>query len=88
MKTVQNISLVAAIAVIGVLGASPAVAACTQTGFWRDGINLTAARIVLATSQMRQLPRRAAMSASFMDREPAETSTAARCPVPTISAFS
>ena len=50
MKTIHSISLAAAITLIGVFGAGHAVAACTQTGFYRDGINMTAA--VIATGDV------------------------------------
>jgi hypothetical protein len=41
MKPTHYASLAAVVALVGVLGPGRA-SACTQTGFWRDGINLTA----------------------------------------------
>lgn len=45
MKRKLALSLVIGVALAGALGASPPVAACTPTGFFRDGMNLTAAVI-------------------------------------------
>ena|ERR1700730_867324 len=50
MKAMHSVSLAAALALISVVAASHAAAACTQTGFYRDGINLTAA--VIATGDV------------------------------------
>jgi hypothetical protein len=46
MKATHFAARSAAVGLVGVLGSSSALAAaCTQTGFYRDGINMTAALI-------------------------------------------
>jgi hypothetical protein len=45
MKKKLTSLLITGVALAGAVGASPAVAACTPTGFVRDGMNLTAAVI-------------------------------------------
>jgi hypothetical protein len=50
MKIVRYLSLTAAVGLIGAFDAGPAFAACTQTGFYRDNINMTAA--VIATGDI------------------------------------
>src|SRR5712672_673056 len=42
MKRKLTLSLITGLVLAGALGASPADAACTPTGFIRDGMNLTA----------------------------------------------
>ncbi len=50
MKATHFAALSATVGLVGTLGSSPALAACTQTGFYRDGINMTAA--VIATGDI------------------------------------
>jgi len=86
MRATHFAALSAAVGLAGVLGSSPALAACTQTGFYRDSINMTAAVIATGDITDQTINATGCNIGSSTDREPAEPSTMLTFTAPTTSA--
>ena len=89
MKRKLTLSLITGLVLAGALGASPASAACTPTGFIRDGMNLTAKVIADGDISGQTIDATGCnIGVSITDREPVGPSRAAKSPAPTTLASS